>query len=333
MKEASTMARKVLKTLIAAAVALAALTTAYADEPAPILRVVLLGTGTPSPSAERFGPATLVQAGGLNLLFDAGRGNTIRLTQAKVPLGKIDQVFLTHFHSDHVNGLSDLWMTAWLPAAYAGRKTPLGITGPTGLKALTDALVAAFANNEQVRIADEKLQPEGIRFDVHEFAEGHDGVVFERDGVKVTAFKNDHGALIHPSVGYRIDYRGHAVLLSGDTRKSDNLIKHAKGVDLLIHEVAAVKPELLKQNPVLLPIIDHHTTPQEAGSIFSTVRPKLAVYTHFVLLAGPGFPAPTSEDILSATRETYDGPLVLGEDLMAFEISDAVKVVPWNGAR
>lgn len=293
------------------------------------MRVTLLGTGTPNPTLDRFGPSTLVQAGGLNLLFDAGRGNTVRLWQLKVPLGKIDQVFLTHFHSDHVNGLSDLWMTGWLPPVYAGRKTPLGITGPTGLKALTDGLTAAFANNTAVRIADERLPAEGARFAVTEFAETG-GVVFDRDGVRVTAFANQHGEAIHPSVGYRIDFDGKSVVISGDTRKSDAVIEQSKGVDLLVHEVAAARPELLAENPHLQPIYDHHTSPSAAGDVFAAARPKMAVYTHYVLLANSKHPPMKPDDILKETRTTYDGPLTLGEDLMAFEIADAVKVIPWE---
>jgi ribonuclease Z len=308
------------------------LSTAWAQVGGDVFKVTLLGTGTPNPSPDRFGPSTLVQAGNLNLMFDAGRGNPVRLWQLKVPMGHIDQVFLTHYHSDHVNGLADLWMTGWLAPVYANRKGPLGITGPTGLKTLTDGLEAAFINNTKVRIADEKLSPEAIRFAVTEFAEG-EAVVFERDGVQVSAFRNDHGELIHPSVGYRVDYRGRSVVISGDTRKSDELIKHAKGVDLLVHEVAAARPELLKADPALQPIMDHHTSPREAGEVFSATKPKLAVFTHYVLLANAKFPPMSMDDIRNETRQTYDGPLALGDDLMAFEITDTVKVVPWSGPK
>jgi ribonuclease Z len=318
---------KILKSLLVL-IALTCIGIAvHAKEPSR-MTVVLLGTGTPNPSPDRFGPATLVQAGNLNLLFDTGRGVTVRLWQLGIPLGRIDQVFLTHFHSDHTNGLPDLWLTGWLSTAYAGRKTSLNISGPTGVKALTAGLEKAYADDIRMRLADEKLPPEAIGFNVKEFPEG-DGVVFERDGVTVTSFKNFHGEHIHPSVGYRVDYMGRSVLISGDTRFSDNTIKYGKGVDLLIHEVASGKPELLKENPNLLPILEHHTTPQEAGRIFTDTKPKLAVYSHLVFLANKKFPAMTVEDLRRATRETYDGPLQIGEDLMRFDIADKVSVVPW----
>ncbi len=143
------------------------------------LRVVLLGTGTPNTSPDKFGPSTLVQAGKHNLLFDTGRGNPIRLWQLKVPLGSIEHVFMTHYNSDHVNGLSDLWLTGWLGSVYADRKSALNITGPTGLKTLTDGLEAAFANNTKIRIEDQNFSPQSIRLISHEFSD-QDRVVYEK---------------------------------------------------------------------------------------------------------------------------------------------------------
>jgi ribonuclease Z len=119
--------------------------------------------------------------------------------------------------------------------------------------------------------------------------------VYDRDGVKVTAFEVDHGPLIKPAFGYRVDFGGRSVTVSGDTRFNENLIKHATGTDLLIHQVAAVREELLK-NPVYQVILDHHTKPEEAGVVFTRAKPKLAVYYHFVLLGTPQVP-PLTEDL------------------------------------
>jgi ribonuclease Z len=324
------MNQRIRSTLLAAGVALLLTTSAHSQlAPTKVdgsFSVVLLGTGTPNPSPMRFGPSTLVQAGGQNLLFDVGRGATIRLWQAGVSLGKVDQVFLTHFHSDHTNGLPDLWLTGWVSTPYGSRKSPLHITGPTGVQALTAGLEQAYADDVRVRIADEHLPADGIRFAVHEFPEAG-GVVYDEGGVKVTAFPNDHGDQIHPSVGYRIDYKGHAVVISGDTRPNDNMVKFGQGVDLLIHEVAAARPGLLDENPMMKPIMAHHTTPEQAGEIFGKAKPRLAAYTHFVLLSNKKHPPMTPKDILEATRTTYGGPLALGEDLTRFDIgADAVTV-------
>ena len=283
-------------------------------------RVTLLGSGTPVPEPARFGPATLVEAGGQKLLFDAGRGATVRLFQLRVPLREVGPLFLTHFHSDHTVGIPDVWLSGWLGGPWARRTTPFRVIGPTGTKDLMANLERAYAADIKIRIADESYPAEGIRIIAEEFPMG--GVVYEKDGVRVTAFEVDHGDLIKPSYGYRIEYAGRSVVISGDTRFDKNVIKHGTGADLLIHEVAAVRPELLKDAQVQR-VMAHHTSPQEAGRVFQLARPKLAVYTHLVLLARPGVPAVSAEELVAQTRATYDGPLVVGEDLMAFDVGKA----------
>jgi ribonuclease Z len=282
-------------------------------------RVTLLGTGTPTPQPERFGPATLVEVGNQRLLFDAGRGVPIRLSQLRIPMASIDTLFITHYHSDHVSGVPDLWLTAWLPGG-GGRKQPFRVIGPTGAKELMSNLERAYAADVRIRIADQKLAPAGAAVVTEEFAA--DGVVYERDGVRVAAFEVDHGEEIKPAYGYRVDYKGRSVLISGDTRFSENLIRNGMGVDLLVHAIAGSKPELL-QNIVVRRILDHHTLPPEAATVFNRTKPKLAVYTHFVLQRTPTVPPPTIEEIVAETRKTYSGPLQAGEDLMSFDITAA----------
>jgi ribonuclease Z len=280
------------------------------------LKVTLLGTGSPAPVMRRFGPGVLIQAGTKNLVIDAGRGVTQRLLQAKLNLGQVDAVLLTHLHSDHVVGIPDLWLTGWLEASYAQRKGPFVIYGPKGTQGLMDGLKAAFQWDIRARIADQNLSPANIEARVTEIKEG---VVYEQDGVKVTAFEVDHGELLTPAFGYRVDYGGRSVTVSGDTRFSENLIKYAAGTELLIHQVAAVNDELLKI-PAFKVILAHHTQPHEAAVVFNRVKPKLAVFYHFVLLGTPRIPAVTEKEVFDMTRKTYDGPLLIGEDLMAFRI-------------
>ena len=283
-------------------------------------KVTLLGTGTPIPDPNRFGPSTLVEAGNKKLLFDAGRGVPIRVRQLGFRESKIDVVFLTHYHSDHTSGIPDIWLTGWLGN---NRQKPFRLIGPVGAKSLMANLENAYALDIKIRLVDEKLPPEGIATVVEEFEK--DGVVYDNEGVKVIAFTVDHGADIKPAVGYRIEYKGHAVVISGDTRYDQNVIKYGTGVDLLIHEVCIVRPELLS-NPFIKRVVDHHTTPREAGQVFSLAKPKLAVYSHLVFLASDKVPRATVDDIVAGTRETYDGPLQVGEDLMSFEIGDTVIV-------
>jgi len=302
---------------------------AQTPPPAPAapdeFRVTLLGTGSPAPVMRRFGPGVLVEAGGKKLLIDSGRGTTQRLLQAGLRLGQLDALFITHLHSDHIVGIPDLWLTGWLEAAYAQRKGPFRVYGPAGTNDLMQGLVKAFDWDIRARIADQNLAPENVRPDVTEITQG---VVFEQGGVKVTAFDVDHGDLLKPALGFRVDYAGRSVTVSGDTRFSENLITHAMGSDLLIHQVAAVREELLK-NPVFKVILAHHTRPDEAGTLFTRVKPRLAVFYHFVLLGTPGVPAVTEKDVFEMARKTYDGPLLIGEDLMAFRLErDAVVALP-----
>jgi len=305
-----------------AVVAMLSVAAAAAEE----MRVTLLGTGSPVPSAERFSQSTLVEAGGQRLLFDIGRGATIRLAQLQIPLGSVDAHFITHFHSDHLSGLTDLWGTGWLPTNFGGRKTPMVIYGPEGTREMTDHLTQAFRRDIEIRIADELLPPAGIAFDVTEIAPGP---VYDRDGVTVTAFEVHHGDLIKPAMGYRIDYDGKTVVISGDTTYDPRIAEQAGGADLLIHEVASIDPALIEKFPRLVEIGHHHTLPEEAGRIFSAARPKLAAYSHIILVQ-PGQGIGEDLDVtplLTRTRETYDGPLIAGEDLMSFTISDGAVTV------
>ena len=175
----------------------------------------------------------------------------------------------------------------------------------------------------QIRVADEHLPLAGIATDVTEF--DRDGTVYEKNGVKVIAFEVDHGDVIKPCYGYRFEYGGRAAVFSSDTRYNPNVIKYGAGADLLVHEVACAAPELMKE-AYIQRIIAHHTTPRDAGRVFAQSRPKLAAFTHIVQIGNERFAPPTIDDIVAETRETYDGPLTVGEDLMAFEIGETVTV-------
>ncbi len=290
--------------------------------PADDFSVTLLGTGSPVPSPERFGNSTLIEAGGQRLVFDMGRGVTIRLWQKQVPLGSIDAHFLTHLHSDHVNGLSDLWLSGWIQTPFGGRKKPFTIYGPAGTEKMMAHLWEAFSEDRRIRILDEKSPLSGIQVDAHDFKPG---VVYQRNGVVVTAFEVDHGEYIKPAYGFKITYRDHSVVISGDTRYTKNLESAARGTDLLICEVAMIPEKLLAAFPAYKAIYEHHITPEQAGKLFALVRPKLAAYSHIVLSGLPksGFPYPTPEELLAATRKTYDGRIVVGTDLMTFKIDDS----------
>lgn len=290
-----------------------------------VIRVTLLGTGRPDPVLDRFGPSTLIEAGGETLLIDCGRGATQRLWQLRIPLSRVGAVFLTHLHSDHTVGLPDLWLTGWLPTLYGRRSAPLGLWGPEGTQAMAAALRQAFAWDIDRRGRGEGLPAAGVVLDAHDAGPG---VVFERNGVRVTAFSVDHGGLLQPAYGYRVEYRGRSVVVSGDTGPSESLIAASAGADVLVHEVIAVPAALLEQSATVRRIVGFHTLPEDAGRVFARVRPRLAVYSHVILLTtDPAFPAPSVTELVPRTRTTYAGPLEVGEDLMAVEIGREIRVV------
>jgi ribonuclease Z len=286
-----------------------------------LFRVTLLGTGTPQPTPLRFGPATLIEAGRQKILVDAGRGTSMRLFQLGVPIGSIDLLLLTHFHSDHLVGIPDVWLTGWLGGKFGRRTSPMRVLGPQGTLHLTHHLGQAFGADIDIRVADEKLPEDGARIKAGEFA--GDGVIHDCDGLRITCFEVDHGDLIKPAFGYRFDYAGRSVVLSGDTRYCENLVTHARGVDLLIHEVAMTRPRLMAVDRIRR-VIGHHSTPQDAARVFRLAAPKLAVFNHLVLIGDETCPPPSVQDLLEAAREEYDGMLVVGEDLMSFDVGSGV---------
>jgi ribonuclease Z len=277
-------------------------------------KVTLLGTGSPQPRMDRFGPSILVEAGEKKLLFDCGRGATQRIEQIKIPFTEIDALFLTHLHSDHIVGIPDLWLTGWA----RGRTIPLRVWGPAGTENLMSHLEEAFQFDIQIREVDDKLPPRGVAVVAKDIEQG---IVYDDAGIKVTAFSVDHG-LVKPALGYRIDFAGHSLVLSGDTRYSENLIRFSQGADVLIHEVVDMEA-FRAGNPSISAerfnaIVGHHTTAEQAGTIFAKVKPKLAVYSHIV----PG----DATNLVPLTRKNYSGPLEVGEDLMVVKIAQDVSV-------
>ncbi|TRW99699.1 MBL fold metallo-hydrolase [Paracoccus sp. M683] len=292
----------------------AALATAPDAAPADDLVVTLLGTGTPALHSDRFSSANLVQAGGLNLLFDAGRGATIRIKQAGLNIGQIDATFLTNFHSDHVNGLADVFMTGYIRVPYIGtRQEPFQLYGPIGTQKLADGLRMTHQWDIDTRILDEQIPEPATRIEAHE---SESGVVFEQNGVKVTAFPVKHGDKIENAIGYRIDYGDKSVLISGDTTFDQNVVEFGRDTDLVIHEVGMAVQDMM-DSPAVQTALAHHTSPEDVGRVFAAAQPDFAVYSHMVLMGNPPV-----DELITRTRTTYDGPLVIGKDLMQFRLSD-----------
>ncbi len=256
-----------------------------------------------------------VEAGGEKLLFDAGRGALQRLFQLKSPVSQVRSIFLTHLHSDHIVGLPDLWMTGWLN----GRAdTPLKIWGPRGTEEMMKYLDLAFSFDIRIRLYDDRPSPQGIVVMAKDIMEG---TIYENNGLTVTAFEVDHAPIV-PAFGYRVDYAGKSVVICGDTRYTEHIIPFARGTDVLIYE--AIVPDMMrgpdgKIHEGAQRVIDHHAVPEKAGELFTKVNPGLAVYSH-IIRNGEGR-EPDSPDPKNLCRA-----LEVGEDLMAIEIGETIKV-------
>jgi ribonuclease Z len=269
--------------------------------------IVMLGTGTPRPLPDAWGPATAIVVGKRVFLVDVGVGVERRLAAAGLPIDGVTAAFVTHLHSDHVLGLPDLIFTSWV----FGRARPFPLYGPHGLASMTEHLYAAFS--EDIRVRTEGLEhqtPAGYRVDVHEI---QPGVVYDSAGVRVTAFLVNHGEW-REAYGYRFDTPGRSIVLSGDTRPSEELVRMATAVDVLIHEVApAGLRQLNPRTDVDWPryISQYHTTSTQLGELAARARPKLLVVYHYSRRVPP-------DQILADIRRSFSGPVVIAEDLQRF---------------
>ena len=288
-----------------------ALALASVPAHADVLVVTLLGTGAPAPQVERFGPAVLVEAGSDKLLFDAGRGVAQRIYQLRLSFAETNKLFITHLHYDHLVGLADLLMSGWV----FQRDAPLEVWGSKGIEAHLRHLSGAYAADIESRLAHTKLSPDGIGYRAHTL---EPGTVYASGNLKVTAFRVDHGAF-EPAWGYRVDYGQRSAVISGDTRYSSNLVGHARGVDLLIHEVAAASGHLRSRNPRLGKLLAYHTEPDALAKVLAQAKPRLAVMTH-LLTAGI-----SDDELLAAVSRGHRVEVVVGRDLMAFDVGETIR--------
>ena len=284
------------------------------------LRVTLLGTGVPVPNPRQMGSSILVEAGDTKLLFDCGRGCLHRLWNLSPALvHKTNKIFLTHLHSDHTVGMADLYLTGWT----LNRKKRLEIFGPPKTVDLMRHLRLAYDEDVVYRVDRQAstLEREALEYTVTEVT---NGAKYQFGEATVTAFEVDHH-VVKPAYGYRVDYRGRSVVISGDTAYSPHLIQHSQGADVLIHEVMspalerfvrATYPKFMADDIVAL-----HTLAPDVGRVFTETGTKLGVFTH--LDNNPaGIP-----DLLAETRQTWQGALEVGVDGMVIEIGDEVKVL------
>ena len=278
-------------------------------------QLVILGSGTPNPNPERGGSAYAVIVDNTPYLVDFGPG-AIRSFAALMPawgggmkemdVTKIEHAFLTHIHSDHTTGLSDLLLTPWI----MGRENKLNLYGPKGLERMAWSLLDAYADDIDYRMnGTQPSNGTGYQFNFTELA---DGVVFQDRNLMVEAFKVNHGDF-EDAYGFRFTSEDKVIVFSGDTGPSKSLERYAKDADILVHEVYSNAGFLKKTKDWQIYHRGHHTSTYEVGEIASRAKPKLLVLSHIL------FWGADERDILEETRTTFSGNIKIAEDLMVIK--------------
>ena len=296
------------------------------------LHVALCGTGSPFPDPSRAGPCTAVIAGDRLFVVDAGEGSARNMAYMGLPAGTMEALLLTHFHSDHIDGLGPFMLQHW---GMTTATTPLPIYGPTGVDTLVDGFRAAYVYDYGYRVAhhSEKIMPsggsggKGMPFNLPAVGQGDTVVVLDDKGLKITAFRVNH-APIEPAVGYRFDYKGRSVVITGDTKLTPTVATAAKGADILVHE--ALQPTLVNilgaefeaKNMgnlahVMRDILNYHTTPEEAAAQANAAQVKHLVYNHIVPPLPVKFAYPA---FVGDAAKFFSGPITVGEDGMLFTL-------------
>jgi len=277
----------------------------------PKTKVVMLGTGTPNADPKRSGPAVAIVVNDTPYLIDFGPG-VVRRATAMTPKygGQIEALaaknlkiaFLTHLHSDHSAGLSDLIFTPWT----LERDEPLQLYGPEGIQEMASHILQAYDADIRYRIYGlEPANEKGWRVDAYTL---DDGVVYEDDNVKVEAFRVQHGTWEN-AFGFRFTTPDRVIVSSGDAAPDKTLEKYAKGADILIHEVYSDSGFARRNEFWQKYHSTNHTSASELGQIASRAEPKLLVLYHIL------FWGSTEETVLEEVREHYSGDVVLADDL------------------
>ena len=268
------------------------------------ITVTLLGTGSPLPDPDRAGPSTLVQAGGTNLLVDAGRGCVMRLAGAGLFPSMVTGVLLTHLHSDHICALNDVITSHWVTSA---SPTPLPIHGPVG----TAAVVAGI---------EQMLRPDvGYRLDHHddltagpqlEVVEHGPGETFAIGGCTVSTHATDHRP-VEPTLGYRVEHEGTVAAMAGDTVPCPGLDELCAGADLYVQTVIRSDLVALVPSARLQDILDYHSSVEQAAQTATRAGVGTLVLTHYV----PPLQRGQEDEWRAIAARHFDGPIVLGDDL------------------
>jgi ribonuclease Z len=276
-----------------------------------MIEISLLGTGSPIPDPNRAGPATLIRAGGQVFLVDCGRGVLQRVAAVGMGAAGLSALLLTHLHSDHIAELGDLLITRWI-TTFAPDPAPFPIIGPPGTAETVEATLKAFGHDIGYRIAHHDDLNAPPRVEVHEYTEGP---VWDRDGVSIRVGPTDHRP-VAPTIGFRIEADGAAVVLAGDTVPCAGLDELAAGADALVHTV--IRKDIVTQIPQqrLQDICDYHSSVEEAAATAARAGVATLVMTHYVPALVPG----QEEQWRTLAASEFGGRIELGDDLHRVEV-------------
>lgn len=276
------------------------------------LTITLLGTGSPLPDAHRAGPATLISAGGEHLLVDAGRGVLMRLSAAGVAVSQLTAVLLTHLHSDHITDLNDVITSTWVMSM---ERRVLRIFGPPGTQEVVGHIVASLQPDIGYRLAHHPDLDGPPAIEVTEVEQGP--VALPGSSVRITVAPTDHRP-VEPSIAFRFDTSGVAVVAAGDTVPCDDLDELCRGADALVHTV--IRKDVIAAIPVarLQDTLDYHSSPEEAAQTAARAGVRTLVLTHYVPAFEPGSAA--ADEWRERAAAHFDGRIEVGDDLHQVEV-------------
>lgn len=287
------------------------------------LHVGLCGAGSPMPDDRRMGACTVVVAGKRLFVFDTGNGSTRNIGKMGFNHGRIEAIFLTHFHSDHIDGLGELLMQRWVST---GNAIPVPLYGPPGTDQVVAGFMTAYQQDQHYRVAhhgEQTLPASGFGALAKPFTappEGHVVLIKDAD-LEISAFNVDH-APVHPAVGYAIRYKDRSVVISGDTKKSVAVQREATGVDLLLHEALSSRLVGLLQEgaaaagranvtKLMADIVDYHSSPEQAAEVARDAKVRYLMLTHIA----PPLPLPgLVKAFLGDAPGIFSGPVRVGMD-------------------
>ena len=282
----------------------------YAD----IIKVTILGSGTPRVNIDRFSQSILIEHKNDKFLFDAGRGALLRLNQSRILPNEIENIFFTHLHSDHILGFSDILMTGWV----YHRQKPLNIFGPPGTINFVDSTIKSFEEDIKVRsLPPESLNVENLKSNIEVI---YDDFTYKKNGLTIETFAVKHEPFTY-AFGFKIFNSKYCMVISGDTTYSEQVIEKTKNCDLLIHEIAHASEHTLEKYPKAKGVISYHTNASQVSKIINTVKPRLTILNHVLSLDGS-----SDEQILNEIKKNTKHKVLIAKDLMTIDLKDEIYI-------